>query len=217
MKKYLLFDLDGTLTDSQIGILNAFEYCFESFGIKKDKEVLKTFIGPPLSDTFKRVFKFDDMQCEKATSLFRKYYDSKGYLENAVYEGIKEILTRQKAEGKVLIVATSKPEKIAVPVLQHFGLEKFFDFIKGGMDDERFNQKDQIIKMALEKAGIDGIDRDMMLMVGDRNNDIMGAHKNGLQCAGVLYGYGNRSEMEENQADYIVETVEDLGKLLDRI
>ena len=211
--EYIFFDLDGTLTDSQDGILNSFRSIFKHFGIKEPEyEVLRTYIGPPLVLTVGQTLGFSGEKLQEAVKVFRSYYDNQGYMENRVYKGIPEALQRLKALGCKLSVATSKPEHTAIKIMEHFDIAKYFDHICGSLPDESRSKKTDVIEYAIKLNGIS--DRSKLLMVGDRKFDVEGAHQSGLKCAGVLFGYGSREEFEVAGADYIVENPEDLEKLL---
>lgn len=211
--EYIFFDLDGTLTDSQEGILNSFRNVFKHYGMKEpDIETLKTFIGPPLPYTMTHSLGFSEEKAKEAISVHRAYYNTKGYMENRVYDGIPELLKRLKELGFKLSVATSKPEIISKMILEHFALTKYFDFICGSLPDETRSKKSEVIESAIEANKI--TDRSKILMVGDRKFDVEGAHEAGLKCAGVLFGYGNREEFKAAGADYIVETPADLETLI---
>lgn len=211
--EYIFFDLDGTLTDSQDGILNSFRSIFKHFGIKEPEyEVLRTYIGPPLVLTIGQTLGFTGEKLQEAVKVFRSYYDNQGYMENRVYKGIPEALKCLKALGCKLSVATSKPEHTAIKIMEHFDIAKYFDHICGSLPDESRSKKTDVIEYAIKLNGI--TDRSKLLMVGDRKFDVEGAHQSGLKCAGVLFGYGSREEFEAAGADYIVENPEDLEKLL---
>lgn len=211
--EYIFFDLDGTLTDSQDGILNSFRSIFKHFGIKEPEyEVLRTYIGPPLVLTIGQTLGFTGEKLQEAVKVFRSYYDNQGYMENRVYKGIPEALQHLKALGCKLSVATSKPEHTAIKIMEHFDIAKYFDHICGSLPDESRSKKTDVIEYAIKLNGI--TDRSKILMVGDRKFDVEGAHQSGLKCAGVLFGYGGREEFEAAGADYIVENPEDLEKLL---
>ncbi len=212
-KKYILFDLDGTLTDSQEGITKAVEYALHAFGIEvKDRSSLRVFIGPPLTDSFRRYYGFSEEKALEGVKKYREYYNEKGKFENAVYEGIPEVLERLKEEGKILIVATSKPELYAKQIMEHFGLTKYFADIYGAtMDGSRVN-KDDVIRYALREKGITNVEE--AVMVGDREHDVLGAKKCGMEAVGVLFGFGSREELELSGAAVIVETAEELGEVL---
>lgn len=212
-KKVILFDLDGTLTDPVKGITNSVAYALEYYGIHvEDKRVLHPFIGPPLRDSFRNYYGFSEEQAEEAVWKYREYFSTKGLLENEVYEGMPELLKALKEAGRTLIVATSKPTVYSVKILEHFGLADYFQDIQGSCLDGKREAKAEVISYALEQNGI--ADTKEAVMVGDRNYDIIGAKQCGLDSIGVLYGYGNREEMEEAEAGYIVENVKELGRLL---
>lgn len=211
--EYIFLDLDGTITNPAEGITNCFEYALNHFGIVVENRAdLEQFIGPPLRQSFKEGFGFDDEKATQAIAKYRERFLPIGMYENVVYEGMEEALQRLKEVGKVLIVATSKPEHLAVKILEHFGLDGYFDDICGSCDDQNRNEKDEVIRYALEKHGI--TDLDDVLMVGDRKFDVIGAGKCGLKCMGVLYGFGDREELEAAGAAYIAETVEDMAQII---
>lgn len=216
MKDYslILFDLDGTLTESHPGIVNSVVYALKHYGlpVPEYSELLK-FVGPPLAKSFTEFAGMSEEQAKEAVFVYREYFSTKGLFENAPYEGIAEVLGRLKAAGKRLAVATSKPDVFSEKILRHFGLMDYFDFLAGAAMDEKSRlTKTEVIEYALENCGV--TDRSRVLMVGDRSHDILGAKAAGLDSAGVLYGYGSREELEEAGADYIFETVADLLKLI---
>ncbi|MBR6643545.1 MAG: HAD family hydrolase [Lachnospiraceae bacterium] len=211
--KYILLDLDGTITNPAEGITRCLEYALNQFGIEvEDRAALEKFIGPPLRQSFKEGFGFDDDMATEAIAKYRERFKPVGMFENEVYDGMENALETLKQAGKVLIVATSKPEYMAKKILEHFGLDGYFDDICGSCDDAKRNEKDEVIRYALEKHGI--TDLQNVLMVGDRKFDVIGAEKCGLKCMGVLYGFGDREELEEAGAAYIAETVEDMAQII---
>ncbi|WML33573.1 HAD family hydrolase [Clostridium sp. OS1-26] len=211
--EYILFDLDGTLTDPAIGITNSVMYSLEKYGIKvSDRSKLYKFIGPPLWESFEKYYGFSKEEAKQAVEYYREYYKDKGIYENLVYEGLEDLLKLLKASSKTLIVATSKPEIFAKQILEHFNIAKYFTFIAGGNLDGTRVKKDEVISYALESCNI--LDKSKVIMLGDREHDIIGAKKNGIHSMGVLFGYGDREELENAGADYIVETVSDIGRTL---
>lgn len=211
MFDYLFFDLDGTLTDPAQGITNSFIHALKYFGIEiPTYEKLCTFIGPPLVDTFKTQFGFDDEKAALGVKKYREYFAEKGLLENYVYDGIPELLSTLKTNGHKLVVATSKPEEYSIRILEHFDLAKFFEHICGSNMNETRSKKDEVIAYAIETCHIK--DKSNILMIGDRMHDIIGAQKNNIKSCGVLYGYGNLEELQNAGADYIVKSVNDLLK-----
>ena len=213
MFDYLFFDLDGTLTDPALGITNSFIYALKYFGMEiPSYETLCTFIGPPLPDTFKNLLGFSEEKAAEGVKKYREYFSEKGLFENSVYPGIPELLAKLKANGKKLVVATSKPEEFSVSIIEHFGLSQYFENVCGSLMDESRSKKDQVIEYAIERNGIK--DRSKILMIGDRKHDMIGAKKCGLSACGVLYGYGDFEELKNNGADMIAKDVKDLEILL---
>ena len=207
--QYIIFDLDGTLTDSGEGITKAAQYALKHFGIEvEDLNDLRKFVGPPLRDSYKNFYDFDDEKAEIGITKFREYYTDKGIYENKVYDGVEETLKELKDNGKKLIVATSKPEVHAKVVLDHFDLAKYFDFIGGADLEETRVRKSDVIKYSMENVGIDDLSK--VIMVGDREHDIIGAKENNIKSIGVLYGYGDVVELTQARADYVVEKPQDI-------
>jgi len=207
--QYILFDLDGTLTDPAIGITNSIMYALNKYGIKiNNRSELYCFIGPPLQKSFEKFFGFSVDEAKKAVEYYREYYRDKGIFENKVYDGIRELLQLIKERKKSVILATSKPEIFAKQILEHFQLSRYFDFIAGSELDGRRVNKDEVIRYALDSCSISDLSK--AIMIGDREYDIIGAKKQGIKSIGVLYGYGNRSELENAGADYILESVAEL-------
>lgn len=209
MFKYIFFDLDGTLTDPAQGITNSFIHALKYFGVEiPSYETLCTFIGPPLVDTFKTQFGFDEEKAQLGVKKYREYFADKGLFENSVYPGIENLLKELISNGKHLIVATSKPEEYSIRILEKFGLSKYFQHICGSNMDETRSKKDEVIKYALDKAGIS--DNSSVLMIGDRMHDIIGAHAHNIKVCAVMFGYGNLEEFKLNHADYIANNIEEL-------
>lgn len=220
MQRIVLFDLDGTLTDPGIGITNSVMYALEKFGIRvEDRSELYKFIGPPLLNSFMDFYGFDKDKAEKAVAYYREYFKEKGIFENKVYDGIPELLEQMKEKEMILVVATSKPESFAVRILEYFNLSQYFDVIAGSDFDNVRNTKAKVINYALEQlAKLLGEDvptvKQSAVMVGDRFHDIVGAKENDIQSLGVLFGYGDREELEGAGADYIVEQPNDIMKVM---
>lgn len=213
MYKYVLFDLDGTLTNSELGITKSVQHALKKFGIEvEDRTVLRPFIGPPLGESFQVYYGMSKEDSERAIEYYRERFSVKGLYENEVYEGVEKMLQDLKESGKKLILATSKPEKFTMLILEHFDLLKYFDFVAGATMDGSRGEKADVIRYALEISGIE--DKSEAIMVGDRKFDILGAKENGLASIGVLYGFGDRVELTEAGADYIVEKAEDIVKVL---
>lgn len=208
--KSILFDLDGTITDSQNGIINSVIYALKKYGREVgDRGELKKFIGPPLAWMFSQYCGFSEEEGQKAVEVYREYYTVKGIFENEVYDGVEDMLENLHESGAKLYLATSKPQIYAKKILEHFGLAKYFDDIVGSELDGRRVEKDEIIACVLKKHGIKDA-----VMVGDRRFDMEGAKKNALTAVGVLYGYGTKEELEQAGADFIAEDVRALSEYL---
>lgn len=211
MYQTLLFDLDGTLTDPAQGITNSFIYALKYFGIEiPSYEKLCTYIGPPLPETFKIEYGFDEEKTKLAVKKYREYFTDKGLFENAVYPGIPEVLTELKKRGKNLLVATSKPEEYSIKILEHFNLAKYFDFICGCLMDETRSTKSEVIEYALQQVKISPENKNTVLMIGDRKHDIIGAKQNNIKSCGVLFGYGSEKELKEAGANYLISSPAEL-------
>ena len=204
MIETVLFDLDGTLTDSGLGITKGVQYALGQLGYAvPPRESLFSFIGPPLHKSFQRHCGVDEAGAAEAVRQFRVYYNEMGgILENEVYPGVRELLRDLKAAGKRLMVATSKPQAAAEKVMRHFGLDEFVPEIIGGTDDTR-NTKGKVIAYALREYGVDPA---TAIMVGDREHDILGAAENNLPAIGITWGYGDRAELETAGAEAVFDT-----------
>lgn len=209
--KYLLFDLDGTLTDSAEGILNSVKYALDTMGFDMPERP-ERFLGPPLYDSLAEFCGMNEEQVLEGVRLYRERYSDIGLFENRVYEGVPEMLDRLREGGKELFVATSKPETFAVRILEKFGLSDRFRIIGGADINGSRNGKWEVIDYVLKKAGVTS--REEVLMIGDRKHDIIGAHKTGLKCLGVLWGYGTREELTEYGADFFADTPQDVADML---
>lgn len=215
MKNYnvILFDLDGTLTDSSRGIINSIVYALNKYNIAvEDTASLRKFLGPPLHDSFKEFYGFDDEKSMEAVSFYREYFSTKGLLENEVYNGIQSMLKQLSDKGKRLILATSKPQKFTDRIMEHFDLAKYFEFIAGSNMDGTRSKKAEVIEYALQQCRV--ADKSTTVMVGDRKHDIIGAQSVGIDSVGVEYGYGDYEELNNAGATYIVKTVDELNDLI---
>ena len=209
--EYCFFDLDGTLTNPELGITNSFIYALNKYNISvSERSELHKVIGPPLMDSFQRFYNFSYEEAKVAVDYYREYYKDTGIYENEVYEGIPRLLEKLQKQGKKIVLATSKPEYFAKVILEHFCLSKYFTFVAGANMDETRTKKDEVIAYALESCGITEMEK--VIMIGDREYDIVGASKFGIDSAGVLFGFGSLKEFEEAGATYIVESVHMLMK-----
>lgn len=221
MYDYILFDLDGTLTDSAQGIINSIVAALEERGIKvENKESLYSFVGPPLIDSFQQTYGFTREESKDCVMTFRKYFESKGMYENELYPHIPEMLEKLKKCGKKLILATAKPEVFAEKILEYFEIRKYFDYVAGASQDESRTKKTQVISYALKKAGIDEANPNGTLkktvMVGDRNDDICGANEFAMDSIAVLYGYGSLEELELAGPTYFAKTPEEIITIVNK-
>lgn len=212
MPKTILFDLDGTLTDSGEGIINCAIVALEHFHLPiPSREALRVFVGPPLQESFLR-FGVPADRVDEAIAVYRSRYIPIGKFENIPYPGIRELLEALKAEGHKLYVATSKPETMSVEILEHFGLAKYFDQICGASMDASRSTKEAVIAYLLEQNGR----ADNMVMVGDTKYDVIGAKKHGISTIGVAWGYGEVADMLAAGAAAIAQTTEELYALIHR-
>lgn len=213
MSQVILFDLDGTLTESGEGIIKSVEYALEKLGVtENDPENLKRYVGPPLKESFMKFSGLNEEQAEQGIGYYRERYTKVGMFENCLYPQIPELLEVLKINDKILGVASSKPEIFVNQILEHFGIAQYFQVIVGSELDGRRSKKEEVIEEALLRLHMQ-TERDKVLMVGDKEQDVNGARSCGLQCIGVAYGYGTREELSQAGAVYIADTVEDLGIL----
>lgn len=212
MQKTILFDLDGTLTDSGEGIINCAILALEHFGLPiPSRETLRVFVGPPLHESFIR-FGVPADRAEEAVEVYRSRYIPIGKFENTPYPGIRELLEKLKAKGHKLYVATSKPEQMSIDILEHFDLAKYFDRICGASLDTSRTDKAAVIAYLQECTG----KQENTIMVGDTKFDVIGAKKHGISTIGVSWGYGNVEDLRNAGAAAIAHSMEELYSLLTR-
>ncbi len=209
--KCLLFDLDGTLTDSAPGIINCLRHSLTIMGFDMP-EMPERFLGPPLYESFAEYCGMNREQVLEAVKIFRERYSTKGLFENSVYPDVPEMLEKLKGSGFRLMVATSKVDEYAERILDRFGIADYFEFIGGARIDGSRNEKWEVIEHVLSSMSI--TDRSSVLMIGDRKNDVAGAHKTGLECMGILWGYGSEEELRTAGADFIVHTPQEAADVL---
>lgn len=213
MKKYksLLFDLDGTITDSSEGIINSIIYALEKMDVEiGDKRILKKFVGPPLMDSFKKYYGFTQAQAEKGLELFREYFAVKGIFENRLFEGMDKLLNDLYAQGYDMLLATSKPVHFAYQVLEYFNIKKYFSYVSACPIDESTTSKVDIMRIALEHTVTKS--KSEILMIGDTWFDINGAVKCGIDSIGVLYGTDGEAELKN--ATYLAKNVDEIRNIL---
>ena len=218
MFPYVLFDLDGTLTDPKPGITQCVQYALHCMGIEEpDLDKLEPFIGPPLTDSFREFYGMDQEQAAEAVAKYRERFSEKGLYENEIYPGMKRLLENLKTAGRHLAVASSKPEHFVKKILVYFDIDGYFEVIVGSELDGTRCQKEEVVAEALRRFFPDGnIPCDDIVMVGDRKFDIIGGREMGLHQIGVAYGYAPEGELEAAEAEYIVHSVEELERVLIR-
>ncbi len=215
-KKYILFDLDGTLTDPKVGICTCAQYALKEFGIEEpDLDKLEPFIGPPLKDSFMKYYGLSAEQAEAAIEKYRERFAVTGKFENEVYAGIPELLKDLKDYGYQLAVASSKPECFVKDILVHFNIARYFDVMVGSELDGSRVDKAEVIQEALNRLfHYRAFQKDQIIMVGDRKFDIEGAKEIGVTSIAVGYGYGSAKELKSARPNYVANTVEALRALL---
>ncbi len=210
--KYILFDFDGTLTDSSEGIFKSLTYAFESYGHgTPSDDLLKKFIGPPLYYSFTEYCGFDDKHAWEMTDKYRERYRVKGYLESCLYNGVADLLKELKEQGYVLATASSKPLHFIDQICENLDVKKYFDFLGGTEFDNTSESKATVIENAMKNIGASLEDT---LMVGDTKFDIEGAHQVGIPCCAVLYGFGTMEDFKEYNAEYIVEKASEILEIV---
>ena len=219
-----LFDLDGTLTDSGEGVINSVIYAFKQLGIEVPiEDELRTFVGPPLGDSFVRHGVPKEKE-DEAIALYRKLYIEGGEkFNNKLYEGMDLILGKLKEAGYKIYTATSKPENLAIEVLERFDIAKYFDYIAGASLGHERETKADVIRYLLDMININLAesankdDHDIaqkIVMIGDTKYDVIGAKEFNIPCIGVLWGYGSEEQMKEAGAINIVNTMDELYSAL---
>lgn len=208
----ILFDLDGTLTDPKLGITRSVQYALAKFGIAEDDlDKLEPFIGPPLAGSFKDIYSFSDSKSAQAVEYYREYFRDKGMYENEIYAGIRPLLEALVNQGRVLMVATSKPTVFAEKILRYFEIASYFKAVCGSNLDGTRSDKTEIIEHLIQEYKLE---KSATIMIGDRKHDIIGAHNTGIASIGVGYGYGSESELAAIKPTYCIGTVQELANML---
>ncbi len=211
----ILFDVDGTLTDSGEGITKSVQYTLEKYGIiEPDLDNLKKFIGPPLIDSFAKYYGFSKEESVRARNIFNERYQPIGWMENHPYDGIEVVLEELQKSGIMLGIATSKPEGVANKVLEYFDLKKYFSVICAAPNNGLNGEKPGRIKAAIEEAKMLGCEAKHVIMVGDTRFDVLGAHECGIPCVGVSWGFAVEGEFEACDTEFVVDTMEELLDVL---
>lgn len=214
MYDIVFFDLDGTIINSERGVLNSVEYALKKYGAEiPPKTQLKSFLGPPLEIEFAALLGITREEASRTlVKYYREYYPIKGIFEIELYEGIVELLRKIKKSGRKVVIATSKPEEFAIKILKHLDIDKYFDVIAGATFDNSRSEKPDVIRYALKMSGATDIKK--VVMVGDRKYDCTGAKEFGMDSIGVLYGFGGEDELKQAGATYIAKTTEEIYKYL---
>lgn len=210
MYKVILFDLDGTLTESGEGITKSVQYALEKLGQPEpDLKKLEVFVGPPLLQQFMKYAGLDEETAVKAVEYYRERYTDIGIFENEVYPGVEDMLDKLRGKGYILAVASSKPERFVKKVLDHFDLTKYFHEIVGSEMNGGRTSKVDVIEEALDRLHM-ADHRDQVVMVGDKEHDVFGARKAGLKCLSVSYGYGSEEELKNANPLKIVDSAQEV-------
>ncbi len=212
MYKNIMFDLDGTITDSGRAIMTSVEYALSQFGITdQPKEKLKTFIGPSLYDSFEREYQLTGEDCDKAVAQYRYIYEKERMYDVDIYEGIPELLEGLKKRGDMVLLITSKPLKFTEKIIDRIGLSKFFDHMVAPDLTDHSSDKKRLITKAIDEYGLN---KSECIMIGDTEYDIEGAVGAGVDSIAVTYGYGNVKRFKEAGATFIADSVQDIAKVL---
>ena len=210
MYKAILFDLDGTLTDSGEGITKSVQYALEKVGKPEpDLQKLRIFVGPPLLEQFQEYAGIDEETARKAVEIYRERYAPVVIYENELYPGIPEMLSGLKQRGYKLAIASSKPENFVKIVAEYFHIDSYFDEMVGSEPEGRRTNKTEVIEETLKRLGLSE-HRDQVIMVGDKEHDVFGARRAGLECIAVSYGYGTEEELKNAHPFKIVNSAEEI-------
>ena len=213
MYQYILFDLDGTLTDPREGITKSVLYALGKMGISEpDLSSLEHFIGPPLYDEFRRCYNMDDQQAKTAVAVYRERFGTVGWTENILFDGVPELLIALHDAGKKIAIASSKPTVFVRKILHMFEIEQYFDVVSGASLDGKIGTKAQVVQQALDAFRI--AERNDAVLVGDRFHDVEGARACGLSCIGITLGFGGREELVSAGAAAVVDTLDELREIL---
>lgn len=220
MKRYdtILFDLDGTISNSKEGITKCVQYALSKFGISVDDlDSLEHFIGPPLRESFAKFYGFTKDEAEKATALYRERYEPTGIYECEMYPGVEEMLVDFKKEGKTIALATSKPQEMAEEMLRYFKIYQYFDYVMGSEKVGPRQSKTDVLLALFEQMGIDENDKSGIVLVGDTHFDAIGAKNTGIDCIGVKYGFGTEESLLNAGAVAVVDDVKELIKIIKEV
>ena len=207
MYDLIMFDLDGTLVNSEEGVTKSVQYALNSFGIEENnQDNLRRFIGPPLVDAFKNFYNMTEENALMAVKKYRERYSKVGIYENELFDGVDILLKGLKESGKKIALATSKPHIFAREILKSFNLTEYFDILVGAEFDGTRNDKKDVIAEVLKQAG----EYKNPVMIGDRKHDVEGARENGVDFIGVSFGFAPEGEFEQFGVDKVVDSFKEL-------
>ena len=215
--KVIAFDLDGTLTNPERGLVSGFVYALKKMGTDyADKSTLRKYIGPPLIESWEEDYGYTREQANLAVTIFREYFGVYGWWDNELYEGIKELLAKLKAAGKTIVLSTSKPDIYSSKILKLFEIDGYFDFSEGATADHSREAKCDVLRYALDAVGVGSTEEELSecVLVGDTRFDVEGANIVGIDSIGVLYGFGTEDQLRTEGATYIARTVADIADIL---
>lgn len=213
--KNILFDLDGTISNSEAGITNCIRYVLDFWGIEQPpQEDLLCFIGPPLKEQFQKIYGFDEEKALQSVAKYRERYDKEGIFECELYPGVKELIIALKEKGYQIALASSKPKTACERIIEHFQLDAYFDGIYGATLDGRISTKEQVLENLFEETGMK---REETVLIGDTRFDVSGAKQAGILCIGITYGFGSQEELEANGAIAICHTPKEVEEYLETI
>lgn len=214
----ILFDLDGTIINSEEGITKCVQYALRARGLEvPDRKKLRVFIGPPLELSYRMHYGFNDAEVWESVQKYRERFDEKGIFECSLYDGVRECIEKLKQKGKFIALASSKPETACRRILDHFGLAGEFDEVAGATLDGSISSKEEVLEelcRRLKKRGSD-IRREEMCLVGDTKYDAAGAKAAGIRCVGVTYGFGTREELLAAGAEAVFDAPWEVEKYLE--
>lgn len=213
--KAILFDMDGTIINSEEGITKCVQYALQAFGIEEtDLSKLRCFIGPPLDPVFREKYGMTWERSWEVVEKYRERYDVKGIYECRIYDGVRETLELLKEKGYILAVASSKPESACKRIVEHFGLEKYFDYVAGSTLDGSVSTKQEVLELLMERMQGDDsgevILKEDMCLIGDTKYDALGAAAVHIPCIGVSYGFGTREELLEAKAAAVYDDIREV-------
>ena len=218
--QYIIFDLDGTLIKSEEGLYDSITYALEKSGVHPgDRKDMKRMIGPVLWESFQKFYNMSAEEADRANTYFVEAYEKEGIYNASVYEGVENMLETLQNAGRILLVVTAKPRDMAETVLNHTGIDQYFQAVIGPARGNKKTDKGSLLKEALSflaKTGTDHFQKEQAVMVGDRMFDIQGAVETGIQSIGVLYGYGDRQELINAGATLLADTPADVVKCICR-